>query len=125
MMNTASEILAAYRKGEISEAECWERLSIVSKPRPHDEPELVAPPSKVYEPLNQSELKAIEFMQRVHFGASNSAKRFAHQVKDAKELTARQREYLRLLVHKYRRQIFRTDYDARAKAYTQKMKGQS
>ena len=122
-MNTASEIMKAYQKGDISLSECWDRLSVIRKPRPHDEPELVAPPSKVYEPLNEHELKAIECLQRVYFGASNSAKRFAHQVRDAKELTARQREYLRLLVYKYRRQIFKTkDRDERARAYIEGMK---
>jgi ribonuclease HII len=48
--------------------------------------------------------------------------RFAMQVKDAKELTQRQREYLQLLVWRHRRQIFHTDTDARAKSYIERMK---
>lgn len=122
-MNTATEIMQAYRDGNISEAECWEQLKIIRAPKPHDEPDLTTPPSKVYEPLNKYELKAIEYLQRVSFGASNSMKRFAHQVKDAKELTGRQREYLRLLVWKYRRQIFKHfDKDKSAKAFIEAMK---
>lgn len=123
-MNTAKEILTAYYAGEISLSECWNQLNglRLSKSKPANEPEIKAPPSKVYEPLNEAELKAIECLQGVSFGVSNGAKRFAHQVKDQKELTARQREYLRLLVFKYRRQIFgKKNTDARAKAYIERM----
>jgi hypothetical protein len=122
-MNTPTEILQAYRRGEITLAETWERLKIIRKPKPHDEPELKAPPSKIYEPLNDAELNVISNLDRVSFGASNSARRFAEQIKEAKELTARQREYLRILAWKYRRQIFgKKNTDARAKAYIERMK---
>jgi hypothetical protein len=122
-MNTPTEILQAFQRGEITLAETWERLKVIREHKPHDEPELQAPPSKIYEPLNDAELNVISNLDRVSFGASNSARRFAEQIKEAKELTARQREYLRLLVYKYRRQIFgKKNTDARAKAYIERMK---
>jgi hypothetical protein len=124
MMNTAPEIIKAFREGSITISECWNRLNglRLAKSRPANEPEIVTPPSKVYEPLNSHELKAIAYLQGVSFGASRGAGRFAHQVKDAKELTGRQREYLRLLVFKYRRQIFgKKNADARAKEYVKEM----
>jgi hypothetical protein len=122
-MNEPTEILQAFQRGEMTLAECWERLKVVRKPKPHDEPELLTPPSKVYEPLNEAELKMISEFDSVSFGASNSMKRFARQVRGKKELTARQREYLRLLVWKYRRQIFgKKNADPRAKAYIETMK---
>jgi hypothetical protein len=127
-MNTASEIIRSFRDGQISLSECWDMLNglRLSRSKPHDEPVLETPPSKVYEPLSDAELKAIEHLQGVSFGAASGARRFAHQVKDAKELTARQREYLRLLVYKYRRQIFGAhDTDTRAKAYIERMKARN
>jgi hypothetical protein len=118
------EILQDYRDGKITIAECWERLKVIRQPKPHNEPELTTPPSRVYEPLNEMELGAIKHLQGVHFGASNGMKRFARQSKDAKELTARQREYLRLLIWRFRRQVFRTrNPDASARTYISKMKG--
>jgi len=123
-MNSAPEIFQAFYRGEITLAQCWDELNglRLAKSRPMNEPEIKTPPSKVYEPLNEAELKAIVHLQGLSFGASNGARRFAHQVKDMKELTARQREYLRLLVYKYRRQIFgKKNADARAKAYLQRM----
>lgn len=124
MMNDALSILTAYRKGEIGLSECWDLLRGVPNISPkRNEPKIQAKPSRVYEPLNAAELRAIEFLQRVNFGVWNSASRFVHQIKDAKELTARQRDYLRLLVYKFRRQIFRKpDRDARAKTYIERMK---
>jgi hypothetical protein len=122
-MNTPTEILQAYRRGEITLAETWEMLKIIRKPKPHDEPELQTPPSKRYEPLNEAELKIISEFDSVSFGAANSMKRFAQQARGKKELTARQREYLRLLVYRYRRQIFgKKNADAKAKAYIERMK---
>lgn len=122
-MNNADDILRAYRKGEITLADCWEQLKVTKRPKPHDEPELIAPPSKVYEPLNDAELKMISEFDSVSFGASNGLKRFARNVRGQKELTARQREYLRLLVWKYRRQIFgKKSADQKAKAYIETMK---
>jgi hypothetical protein len=121
-MNEATEILQLFQKGEITLAECWERLKVIRKPRPHDEPQLVTPPSKVYEPLNEAELKILSEFSSVSFGAGSSMKRFARQTQGATQLTARQREYLRLLVYKYRRQIFgKKDADKPAKAYIEKM----
>jgi hypothetical protein len=124
-MNTATEIIQAYRRGDITLSECWNRLNglRLSRSRPKNEPEITTPPSKVYEPLNEAELKAIEFLQKVTFGAAGGARRFTSQALDMKEMTARQREYLRLLVFKYRRQIFgKKNADARAKAYVERMK---
>jgi len=123
-MNTASEIIKAFRDGHLSISQCWDALNglRLAKSKPANEPEIKTPPSKVYELLNSHELKAIEHLQHVSFGAASGARRFAHQVKDAKELTGRQREYLRLLVFKYRRQIFgKQNTDGRANEYIAKM----
>jgi hypothetical protein len=123
-MNTAPEIIRAFRDGHISLSQCWDALNglHMSHSRPKNEPEIKTPPSKIYESLNDAELKAIERLQGVSFGAANGAGRFARQVKESKELTARQREYLRLVVYKYRRQIFgKKDTEARAKAYLKRM----
>jgi hypothetical protein len=121
-----NEILENYRNGKITLAECWEMLRTYRAPKPHDEPELTEPPSRVYEPLNEVELEVIAHLDRVSFGAANSMKRFARQIRGAKELTARQREYLRLLLWKYRRQFFSNrDADRRAKACIEKMKATS
>lgn len=122
-MNTAPEIIQAFTHGEISLSQCWEMLKNLRPRKANDNIVLTVPPSKVYEPLNKYELKAIEHLQGVHFGAASSARRFIRQVKEAKELTARQREYLQLLTYKYRRQIFgKRDTDQRAKAYVERMK---
>jgi hypothetical protein len=121
-MNNAKDIISAFYQGHMAASQCWEMLRELRKPKPKNEPEITAPPSKTYETLNEAELKAIELIQPISFGASGGARRFAHQSKDMKEMTARQREYLRLLVFKYRRQIFGAkNADARAKAYIQRM----
>lgn len=119
-----NEILQNYRDGKITLAECWNELRAIRKSKPKGEPEISPPVVKeslVYLPCNDMEIKAIERLQSVHFGMSRGAKRFVSQIKDKKELTKRQSEYLRLLVWKYRRQLWRKDYDVRAKAWMQGM----
>lgn len=125
MNNTKDEIMDRYHRGEISESQCWELLALLNQGRVSDmEYELTAPPSKVYEKLNDWELHAIEKLQGVGYGMNRSAKRFAHQIKDSQELTARQREFLRLLVWRYRRQLWKRDQDQKAKAYLDYMKAE-
>lgn len=118
----AQEILQLYHDGLISENECWTRLSSVGQSR---KPEFVleSHPSKIYEPLNKYELEAIKALQKVHFGMARGKRRFAEQIKDKAELTARQREYLGGLVWIYRKQIFnKKTGDQKAKSYIEKMK---
>lgn len=118
----AAEIRAAYENKEISEAEYWNRLAALQEraPKKHDIV-LTEPPSRVYYPLNQAERDAVSALQNVSFGISNGARRFAHQIKDADQLTARQREYLRGLVLKFRRQLFGKDADHKAAALVERM----
>lgn len=122
-MNTSFDILAKYRNGEISISECWNLMAGIRQAKTKTEIVLTQPPSKNYEALNECELEAIRNLQSVHFGMSRGAKRFAHQIKDCKELTARQREYLRGLVFKYRRQLWRDNPDGNAKSFCSRMKG--
>ena len=125
-MNTVYEILEAYARGEISVSQCWDQLAGIREDKGRSKTDIVltAPPSKIYEPLNKYEVEAIRCLQGVHFGASRAAGRFAHDVKDQTELTARQREFLRGLVWRYRRQVFGgTDYDQRAQSFIERMEG--
>lgn len=116
------EILSAYRAGKLTEAQCWEQLRSIRSPK-KGEIVLTEPPSKTYENLNASEIEALLFLaQHVSFGAASSAKRFVRQMQGAMQMTSRQREYLRQLVYKYRRQIWsKASADHQAKAFCEKM----
>lgn len=124
-MRTATEILQAYRRGELTLSQCWQELASIRVVPSKDGPIIQAPPSKIYLPLNRYEIKAIEILQKVSFGMDRSGKRFIDQISSKTELTARQKEFLQLLIYKYRRQIFRhDDQSMKARSFIRNMKGQ-
>ncbi len=116
------EVIGKYRSGEITLSECWELLKTIRPVKARNEIVLTEPPKQEKQTINEHELKAIERLQTVSFGMSRSMKRFIHQIKDAQELTPRQREYLRSTVYRYRRQMWR-EPESKAKAFIEKMKG--
>lgn len=122
---SADEILQEYYDGKLSVAECWSRLAQIRIPLQEHGPQITTPKQKpplVYLPINDHERKAIAKLQSVHFGMARGAKRFVQQIKEATELTARQKEYLRVVVFKYRRQLFGQNYEARAKVFLEEMR---
>ena len=122
MSKETIEILERYKSGKISEGECWELLGNIRLPKKeYVMPDRPKETPKVYKPISEGESKVIEALQRVHFGMSSSAKRFSRDIRNAKELTDAQRDFLKLLILRYRRQLFRAENpDNRAKEFIRK-----
>ena len=56
-------------------------------------------------PVTEWEAVALAALATCSFVPATPQKRFARQMRDATEITAKQAEWLRVLVHRYRRQI--------------------
>lgn len=122
--STKDEIMQAFQNGKISEGEVWNLLKKLKPVKQQEEKKLHEKSDLPKEHLNKYEIEIIERFQSVRFGSARGAARFTRDIRNSTELTPRQKEYLRLLTHRYRRQLFRIgDPDLSAKSFIEKMKG--
>lgn len=75
------------------------------KPRPVTREPKSENPKPVRAPASELDLRAIKAISRVTYPVGVPAKRFARDIQGATELTDGQRDFLWMIVYRYRRQI--------------------
>ena len=112
-MKDFQDIRDQYDRREITLAQYWDLLKEVAKQEKRkDDYTLKEPPRGPDMPLTVREKDVIKKMQSVSFGSFGPHRKFIKQIEKVGELTARQKEYLRKLFFRYRRQLKLSDVEA-------------